>query len=123
MRPTTKSTPDLCDENPDEVQILNLPFLNFGKKTEFYGEVITIRCFEDNCKVKSMLGEKGIDGVIEFRAILKHLISMVDKHKNYEKSDLLQILRILKSYNLFKGNQMELFEKKRSRKNRKKDTG
>jgi hypothetical protein len=64
-------------------------------------------------KVLSLLKEKGVDGVLVFRTILEQLIASVDKKKNYEKSDLLQVIRILKSYNLLKDKQMELFEKKR----------
>jgi hypothetical protein len=61
----------------------------------------------------ALLKEKGVDGVLVFRTLLQHLIGLVDKQKNYEKSDLLQVIRIFKSYNLLKSNQMELFEKKR----------
>jgi len=59
------------------------------------------------------LKAKGIDGILVFRTILDHLISFVDKKRNYEKSELLQTIRILKSYDLLRDNQMELFGKKR----------
>ena len=36
--------------------------------------------------------------------------------KNYEKSDLLQTLRILKTYDLLKDAQLDLFEKPKGRK-------
>jgi len=48
--------------------------------------------------------------------MLAELVAKVDTKKNYEKSDLLQIIRILKTYDLLKSPQMELFEKKRRRK-------
>jgi hypothetical protein len=40
----------------------------------------------------------------------------VDVSKNYEKSDLLQILRILKTYDLLKEAQLDLFETPKARK-------
>lgn len=63
-----------------------------------------------------ILGEKGIDGVILFRSILLELIRRVDINRNYEKSDLLQILRLLKNYDLVQKEQMELFGRKRRKK-------
>ena len=57
------------------------------------------------------LREKGIDGILVFRTLLEHLIGTVDRKKNYEKSELLQTIRILKSYNMLRDNQMELFGK------------
>jgi len=62
-----------------------------------------------------MLREKGIDGVIMFRTMLLDLAAHVDVNKNYEKSDLLQMLRILKNYDLLRDAQLELFRKRRRR--------
>ncbi|MBU0679526.1 MAG: hypothetical protein KJ626_15605 [Verrucomicrobia bacterium] len=55
----------------------------------------------------------GIDGVIPFRTMLLELAASIDTKKNYEKSDLLQIIRIFKNYGLLRDAQMELFGKKR----------
>lgn len=60
-----------------------------------------------------MLRQKGVDGVLLFRTMLLELIDSVDKNRNYEKSDLLQIVRILKNYDLLKDRQMYLFGRKR----------
>ena len=60
-----------------------------------------------------ILRQKGIDGVILFRTILQHLIGHVDRNRNYEKSDVLQMIRILKSYDLIKSGQMEFFGARR----------
>jgi hypothetical protein len=54
-----------------------------------------------------ILKSKGVDGVLSFRAILEELIAGVETNRNYQKSDLLQILRLLKNYGLIKGPQME----------------
>jgi hypothetical protein len=55
-----------------------------------------------------VLKSKGVDAVIAFRAILQELIAGVHTNRNYQKSDLLQILRLLKNYDLLKEPQLEL---------------
>jgi hypothetical protein len=55
-----------------------------------------------------LLRAKGVDGVISFRSILQELIATVQTNRNYQKSDLLQILRLLKNYELLKEPQLEL---------------
>ncbi len=54
-----------------------------------------------------VLKSKGVDGVISFRSILQELISIVTINRNYQKSDLLQVLRLLKNYELLKEPQLE----------------
>jgi hypothetical protein len=54
------------------------------------------------------LKSKGVDAVISFRSILQELIAGVRTNRNYQKSDLLQILRLLKNYDLLKEPQLEL---------------
>ena len=61
------------------------------------------------------LKSHGIDGVILFRPMLLELVERVDVKKTYEKSDLLQILRILKNYDLLRSGQMDLFRQTRRR--------
>lgn len=61
----------------------------------------------------------GIDAVITFRTLLASLIDRVEVNRNYAKSDLLQLLRILKNYELVREPQMDLFRGARpSRKRR-----
>lgn len=67
---------------------------------------------ELQAKTLAGLRERGVDGVISFRTMLMELISAVRVRRNYEKSDLLQILRILKSYSLVKDPQLEFFDKR-----------
>jgi len=64
----------------------------------------------------AVLREKGVDAVIPFRTILTELIAAVEVKRNYSKSDPLQLIRILKNYDLFKEAQLELFKAKRRRK-------
>ena len=42
-------------------------------------------------------------------------MSEVAVNRNYQKSDLLQVLRILKNYDFLKEPQLELFKSKRKR--------
>ncbi len=63
----------------------------------------------------ALLRAKGIDAVIPFRTMLSELIEKTETNRNYQKSDLLQVVRILKNYEFFKEPQMELFKTRKSR--------
>lgn len=63
----------------------------------------------------AMLRAKGIDAVLPFRTILAALVDRVEVNRNYQKSDLLQIIRILKNYDFIKGPQLDLFKPRRRR--------
>jgi len=67
----------------------------------------------------ALLRSKGIDGIIPFRTMLGDLINQIETNRNYQKSDLLQVIRILKNYDFFKEPQLELFKAKRKRRSRK----
>ncbi|WP_163557477.1 ribonuclease E activity regulator RraA [Halomonas sp. NO4] len=55
-------TPDICDAHP-EVQVLDPIFVNFGGREAFCGPVRTVKCFEDNSRVKEAVTEPG-DGAV-----------------------------------------------------------
>jgi regulator of ribonuclease activity A len=55
---TTICTPDLCDEYP-EVAVVDPIFSNFGGLEAFGGEIVTVKCFEDNSVVKDQVGLPG----------------------------------------------------------------
>jgi hypothetical protein len=57
-----------------------------------------------------LLREKGVDGIISFRAMLLDIIQKVEVNRSYQKSEFLQILRVLKNYDLVKDSQMGLFK-------------
>ncbi len=57
-----------------------------------------------------LLKERGVDGIISFRSMLLDIIDKVETNHNYQKSDTLQTLRILKKYDLVKQPQLELFK-------------
>lgn len=52
-------TPDLCDKYPDLVQVVEPMFVNYGGRTSFGGEIVTIKCFEDNSFVKEWVEKPG----------------------------------------------------------------
>ncbi len=63
----------------------------------------------------ALLRERGVDAVILFRVMLVDLIQHVELNRNYQKSDLLQVIRILKIHDLFKEPQLDLFKGRRLR--------
>jgi hypothetical protein len=60
-----------------------------------------------------LLRSKGVDAVIPFRTVLADLIEKTETNRNYQKSDLLQIIRVLKNYEFIREPQLELFKPKR----------
>jgi regulator of ribonuclease activity A len=58
------STPDLCDQFPDLVQVLAPMFNGYGGVRNFGGEIVTVKCFEDNSLVKEQLGLPGAGKVL-----------------------------------------------------------
>jgi hypothetical protein len=61
----------------------------------------------------AMLREKGVDAVIPFHTMLADLVAKTETNRNYQKSDLLQTIRILKNYDFLREPQLELFKPKR----------
>lgn len=70
---------------------------------------------EEREKSIALLRAKGVDAVIPFRTMLADLVTHTEANRNYQKSDLLQTIRILKNYDFFKEPQMELFKSRRKR--------
>ena len=52
-------TADLCDDHSATLQICEPLFSSFGGRARFYGEVSTIKCFEDNSLVREAVAEPG----------------------------------------------------------------
>lgn len=55
-----------------------------------------------------LLKARGIDAIISFRAMLLDLLDKIEINQNYSKSDTLQVMRILKNYDLLKDPQLDL---------------
>jgi regulator of ribonuclease activity A len=53
------TTPDLCDAHPDEVRVADPIFRSYGGRDFFGGQIVTVRCFEDNSKVKELVATPG----------------------------------------------------------------
>jgi len=53
------STPDLCDAHENVVAVLEPIFVNYGGRDAFGGEIVTVKCFEDNSLVKEQLATAG----------------------------------------------------------------
>jgi regulator of ribonuclease activity A len=58
------SLPDLCDQFPDQISVLEPIFSDYGGKRKFSGEIVTIRCFEDNSLVGDTVRTEGKGRVI-----------------------------------------------------------
>lgn len=67
-----------------------------------------------------MLKERGVDAIISFRAMLLDILDKIETNRNYGKSDTLQVMRILKNYDLLKETQLEMFADRGSAVTRKK---
>lgn len=55
-----------------------------------------------------LLKQHGVDAIVSFRAMLLDLLEKIEINQNYSKSDTLQVMRILKNYDLVKDTQMDL---------------
>ncbi len=120
---TDRFSPAVLKKNPDIFRFAELAVLKEARKTLGPGSITKILCLSDltatvvqQDETLALLRQGGIDGVLSFRTMLLELTESVDVAKNYEKSDLLQTLRILKTYDLLKEAQLELFEKPKARK-------
>lgn len=56
--------PDLCDEHADKVTVLEPLFRDFGGEHIFWGQVVTVRCYEDNSRVRELVASPGTGKVL-----------------------------------------------------------
>lgn len=63
MATVFRPTADLVDDIGADVRSCDLQFRQFGGRTEFAGPITTVRCFQDNALLKSVLSEPG-DGAV-----------------------------------------------------------
>jgi hypothetical protein len=104
LKEASRFFPETPDEPKDMLtKILVLPGLPTAEP--FRSQAVT------------MLKEAGVDAVISFRAMLLDLIERVELNRNYGKSDTLQLIRILKNYDLLVDPQMDLLPARRPRSN------
>ena len=60
----TLSVPDICDDFFDEIQVLEPLFSDYGGARKFCGEIVTLKCFEDNSLVRDLVRSEGKRRVI-----------------------------------------------------------
>ena len=58
------ATADLVDDIGPDVRSCDLQFRQFGGRAQFAGRITTVRCFQDNALLKSVLSEPGNGGVL-----------------------------------------------------------
>lgn len=117
---TDRFSPATLKKNPEIFRFAELPVTKEARKILGPGSVTKILCVSDLAtgaapqeEALAIMRENGIDGVLSFRTMLLELVDNLDVSKNYEKSDLIQTLRILKTYDLLKDAQLDLFSKKK----------
>lgn len=54
-----RPTADLVDSIGPDVRSCDVQFRQFGGRAEFAGQISTVRCFQDNALLKSVLSEPG----------------------------------------------------------------
>ena len=59
-----RATADLVDELGDDAASCDVQFRQFGGRATFAGRISTVRCFQDNAMLKSVLSEAGGGGVL-----------------------------------------------------------
>jgi len=59
MSVRTVGTADLYDQYGEALQSCEVQFRQFGGRSAFSGPAVTVRCFEDNALLKSVLSEPG----------------------------------------------------------------
>lgn len=69
-------TTDLCDEHPELVRVVEPLFTNYGGKVCFGGQIVTVKCHEDNSVVRDTAARVGhgrvmvVDGGASMRRAL-----------------------------------------------------
>jgi regulator of ribonuclease activity A len=61
---TFRATADLVDDIGAEVRSCDVQFRQFGARAQFAGQISTVRCFQDNALLKSVLSEPGAGRVL-----------------------------------------------------------
>ncbi|MES9969984.1 MAG: ribonuclease E activity regulator RraA [Candidatus Thiodiazotropha sp.] len=61
MNPTQDSfkTADLYDLHEERLQVCNPGFRHYGGNRAFHGQIVTLKCFEDNSLVRELLDQAG----------------------------------------------------------------
>ena len=60
----TIATADLYDEHGEDLEVCETPLRQYGAVTAFHGEIVTVKCFEDNVLLRQSLSEDGSGRVL-----------------------------------------------------------
>lgn len=88
MKKSLCATADLCDKFGDKLNYVAPLFQLYGGKRHFGGEIVTVKCFEDNSFVKTTLSKPGegkvlvIDGGASLRRAMVGDLIALDAVKN-----------------------------------------
>lgn len=55
----TFTTPDLCDDFPERIKVVEPGFNSYGGNAVFSGQIVTIKCHEDNSLVREQVFQEG----------------------------------------------------------------
>jgi hypothetical protein len=95
-------------------EYFDLEEMDLGKNDVVFKKILIIPSLPSGEPHRSesitLLKEQGIDGIISFATILESLIKSIEINHSYQKSDLLQLIRILKIYDMIKEPQMTFFD-------------
>lgn len=64
LNPMNYDTSELCDIYQESVNVVEPLFSNFGGRTSFGGQIITVKCFEDNGLLYDLLEEDGTGRIL-----------------------------------------------------------
>lgn len=105
------------DQTPDILGFVEAESMRFAVRTMGTRDMAWILCLPRlpasgvlKQQTIETLRARGVHGILSFETILRELIARVEINRNYERSDLLQMIRLLKNYDLLKDVQLELFD-------------
>ena len=58
------NTSELCDIYLEQVDVVEPMFSSYGGRSSFGGQVTSVKCFEDNALIRSVLEESGIGRIL-----------------------------------------------------------
>lgn len=114
---TDRFTPQMIANTPELVRFAAPEAMESARRT--LGVVTTAAVLvlpelphgaQERAAAVDFLVAHGVQGVVLFRTMLLELLDRIDVKKSYEKSDVLQMLRILKVHRLVQSRQMVLGE-------------
>ena len=90
---------------PDILRFADAKVVRLAEKRFGSAQVAKVLCLpqlpaspELRDRALAVLKERGVDGVLSFRTLLRELVAMIDVNKNYEKSDVLQTVRPVRGH-------------------------